>query len=139
MDNLKSEQIAKSQILFDGNCIICDLEIMHYKRIAPDLFECVDISKPDFQAQSYGLTKAAVDKDMHVLTPAGQLVIGVDAFAHIWERLGEQREGAQPMGQGKWYFRFMSRAIRLPVLYPCARVSYSFFTIIRPYLPKKSR
>jgi predicted DCC family thiol-disulfide oxidoreductase YuxK len=120
---------TKSKILFDGNCIVCDLEIMHYKRIAPDLFECVDISSADFDAKAYGVTKSAVDQDMHVIIPGGRLVIGVDAFQHIWMRLGQSRP----------IFRLMSQAIRLPILYPSAKVLYRSFTKIRPLLPKKNR
>jgi hypothetical protein len=70
-----------------------------------------------------------VDQDMHVIIPGGRLVIGVDAFEHIWMRLGQTRP----------IFRLMSRAIRLPILYPCAKVLYRLFTKIRPLLPKKSR
>jgi hypothetical protein len=102
---------------------------MHYKRIAPHLFDCVDISSTEFDATTYGVTKAAVDQDMHVITPDGVLVIGIDAFAHIWMRLGESK----PL------FRLMSRAIRLPIVYPCAKVLYRLFTKIRPLLPKKNR
>jgi predicted DCC family thiol-disulfide oxidoreductase YuxK len=112
---------GKSKILFDGNCVVCDLEISHYKRLAPDLFELIDISSPSFDAARYGLTKQDVDRDMHVLTPEGELCIGVDAFAHIWSRLGRYRKLA-PL-----------------INYPCAKAGYKVFTKVRPYLPKKKR
>ena len=114
---------TKSKILFDGNCIVCDFEISHYRRVAPDLFEMVDISSPQFQASHYNLTKEAVDKDMHVLTPDGDLRIGVDAFAHIWSRIPR--------------YQVFSRWIQAPGIYPVAKLGYKVFTVVRPYLPKK--
>lgn len=116
---------SKSKILFDGNCIVCDAEISHYKKIAPDAFELVDISSADFKAADFKLTKKDVDKDMHVITPDGDLRVGVDAFAHIWSRIPRYAVGA--------------KLIRLPVISAAAKFGYSLFTILRPYLPKKSR
>ena len=117
--------MTKTKILFDGNCVVCDIEISHYKRIAPELFEIVDISSAEFRASDYKLTKEAVDKDMHVITPEGDLKIGVDAFAHIWSRLPR--------------YQVFSKAIMLPVIHPCAKVGYSIFAKLRPMLPKKNR
>lgn len=113
----------KSKILVDGNCIICDWEISHYKKIAPDLFEIVDISHPDFDAKTYGLTPEAVNINMHVLTPEGEIKVGVMAFAHIWSRIDK--------------FNWAARLIQLPIINPSAQLFYKVFTIIRPYLPKK--
>lgn len=88
---LNSEMSVKSKILFDGNCVVCDWEISHYRRVAPNEFELVDISSPSFQASHYRLTQAAVDRDLHVLTPSGELRVGVDAFLHIWQRIPRYR------------------------------------------------
>ena len=115
----------KSKIFVDGNCIVCDFEIAHYKRIAPECFDIVDISDPAFRAAEHGLTAEAVNRSMHVLTPAGELKIGVEAFAHIWSRIGK--------------YRFASRLIMNPFIRPLANVGYWLFATIRPWLPKKSR
>lgn len=115
----------KTKVLFDGNCIVCDMEIMHYKKIAPDTFEMLDISSPDFDANHFGLTKEAVDKHMHVFTPEGELLRGVDAFAHIWSRLPQYRWG--------------SKVIKVPGIYHSALVGYEIFARFRKYLPKKHR
>jgi predicted DCC family thiol-disulfide oxidoreductase YuxK len=112
----------KSKILFDGNCIICDAEISHYKRIAPELFELVDISSAEFKAGDFKLTKDAVDKNMHVFTPDGDLKIGVDAFAHIWSRIPRYATAA--------------KLVQSPVVNSLAKFGYGVFTILRPYLPK---
>jgi len=116
---------AKTKILFDGNCYICDFEISHYKRKAPDLFELIDISSPEFKAEDYHLTPEAVNYEMHVITPDGQLKIGVDAFSHIWSRFKE--------------YKLASRLIMAPIIHPLAKIGYTLFATIRPYLPKKNR
>ncbi|MCM0606327.1 MAG: heme-binding protein [Xanthomonadaceae bacterium] len=114
----------KSKIFVDGNCVVCSWEISHYKRKAPDLFDLVDISSKEFDAKAYGLTPEAVNVDMHVLTPSGELKIGVDAFAHIWSRI-----------QG---LKIFSHLIQAPIVYPVSKLGYKIFTLIRPYLPKKN-
>jgi predicted DCC family thiol-disulfide oxidoreductase YuxK len=115
---------SKSKILFDGNCIVCDAEISHYKKIAPETFELVDISSPGFRAADFKLSKEAVEKHMHVLTPDGDLKIGVDAFAHIWSRIPKYRHGAT--------------LVKAPVINWIAKGFYEAFVLVRPYLPKKS-
>jgi predicted DCC family thiol-disulfide oxidoreductase YuxK len=113
----------KSRILVDGNCIVCSWEIAHYKRKAPELFEIVDITHPDFKAEAYGLNADKVQKHMHVLGPEGELYVGVDAFAHIWSRLP------------RW--KLASVCIKAPLVYQAAKVFYEGFARIRPWLPKK--
>lgn len=114
----------RSKIFVDGNCVVCDFEISHYKRIAPDLFEIIDISAPNFDAAAHGLTTEAVNKHLHVQTPAGEVLKGVDAFAHIWSRIPR--------------YRFANKAVNLPGLRSLAKAGYAVFVEVRPYLPKKS-
>lgn len=113
----------KTKIFVDGNCVVCDMEISHYNRIAPGLFEVIDISDPSFEASRFGLTAQAVNKNMHVMTPEGEVKIGVDAFAHIWSRIEK--------------YRFAAKLIGLPVVRTLARAGYWMFTVVRPFLPKK--
>lgn len=115
--------MAPSQILVDGNCIVCDREIAHYKRLAPSEFELIDISRPDFNAAKYGLTAEAVNRKMHAIGPDGELHVGVEAFAHIWSRIPK--------------YQWASRAIRWPVVYPFALAGYRMFAAVRPWLPKR--
>ncbi len=115
----------KSKIFVDGNCIVCDFEISHYKKVAPGLFEIIDINDSSFDAAKYGLTNEAVNQNLHVLTPEGQLKIGVDAFAHIWSRIKK--------------YKFAATFINIPVINPIAKMGYKAFTVVRPYLPKKQR
>lgn len=113
----------KTKIFVDGNCIVCDFEISHYKRMAPDLFEIVDISSDQFDATKFGLTADEVQKNMHLLTSEGELKIGVDAFAHIWSQIDK--------------YKIAAKFIKLPVIHETAKVGYKLFTLVRPYLPKK--
>ncbi len=118
--------MEKTKILFDGNCIVCDFEVQHYKRIAPDVFDIQDITHPDFKADVWGLTTAAVNKHLHVITPSNEIKIGVDAFAHIWSRLKN--------------YKWASRVIQWPIIYPVSQVGYEVFaSYVRPYLPKKNK
>nr|AGU12007.1 Protein of unknown function, DUF393 [uncultured organism] len=112
-----------SKIFVDGNCIVCDYEVSHYKRIAPEEFQLVDISDPSFDAQKFGLTAEAVNKHIHVQTPTGEILKGVEAFAHIWSRIPRYAWG--------------DKAIRLPVVNGVAKLGYAGFAAIRPWLPKK--
>ncbi len=115
----------RSKILVDGNCVVCDLEVSHYKRIAPDLFDIVDISAPGFDSNSFGLQNADVQKHLHVITESGKVVRGVDAFSYIWEQIPR--------------YRFAASLIRLPGISTLSRVGYEAFTVVRPFLPKKAR
>lgn len=114
-----------TQIFVDGNCIVCDFEISHYKKIAPDIFEIVDISHPKFEAKEFGLSVEAVNSKMHVRTPDGELKIGIDAFAHIWDQIER--------------YRFAARIVRIPIIRPIAKMGYEVFAVLRPLLPKKRR
>lgn len=116
---------SKSKILFDGNCIVCDAEISHYKRIAPEAFDLVDISSADFKAASFKLTKEDVEKNMHVFTPSGELKVGVDAFSHIWSRIPK--------------YAWAGKLIQAPLLISVAKLGYRAFVTVRPYLPKKKQ
>lgn len=116
---------GKSKILVDGNCIVCDWEIAHYKKIAPADFEIIDISDPRFDAQALGLTAEAVNKHMHVIDPEGNVHKGVEAFAHIWSRVPR--------------YQWAHKIIHWPVVNPAAKVGYEVFARVRPYLPKKKQ
>jgi predicted DCC family thiol-disulfide oxidoreductase YuxK len=114
----------RSKIFVDGNCIVCDYEISHYKRVAPDLFDIVDISDEKFDASAHGLTAKAVNKHLHVQTPSGEILKGVDAFAHIWSRIPR--------------YSFATKLVNLPIAKSLAQIGYAIFVEVRPWLPKKS-
>lgn len=115
----------KTKIFVDGNCIVCDTEVAHYKKIAPETFEIVDISAPDFDAAAFGLTADAVNREMHVLTPEGEVKTAVDAFEHIWSRLPK--------------YEWASKLIKKPGIYQTAKIGYKIFAANRHLLPKRKK
>ena len=115
----------KTKIFFDGNCIVCDTEVAHYKRIAPESFDIVDITGSGFDAAKFGLSPEKVQFHMHVMAPDGSILVGVDAFSHIWSRL----DG----------YRFAAKVVKLPLIYPLAKIGYNLFAKYRHLLPKKNR
>lgn len=115
----------KTKILVDGNCIVCDFEVSHYKRLAPNLFEIIDISDAKFKAEEFGLTAKAVDEKLHVIDINNKVHIGVDAFVCIWNQI---------LG-----YKWLSWLIKLPIIYQLAKVGYVIFAKNRKYLPKKNR
>lgn len=114
-----------SAIFFDGNCIVCDLEISHYKRKYPSLFEIIDISNESFDASVFGLDREAVNYHMHVRTPEGKVLKGVEAFAHIWSRIP--------------HLGWASRLVLSRPMKPIATLGYEIFARNRKYLPKRKR
>lgn len=114
----------KVKFFFDGNCIVCDLEISHYSRILPEVFELVDISQPSFAAAFYGLDPGAVNEHMHVATEQGEIRVGVNAFAYVWSKIPR--------------YSLASRLIVLPGIYGMAKIGYWIFAKNRHLLPKKS-
>ncbi len=117
--------MEKAKILFDGNCIVCDTEVLYYKRKAPHAFDIVDISHPDFDAKSYGLTKEAVDFELHLIAPDGKLHKGVEAFAYIWDNTPG--------------YSYLGKVVRLPLINGSAQIGYWIFARLRRYLPKRKK
>lgn len=115
--------MEKIKIFVDGDCIVCDMEIAHYKRIAPDKFDLVDISDERFDAKKFDLTKEAVMENMHLLTAEGQLLVGVDAFIHIWQQIPR--------------YNLAARLVARQPIKCLAKIGYKLFTKVRPFLPRK--
>jgi predicted DCC family thiol-disulfide oxidoreductase YuxK len=120
---MRMDKSDRIKIFVDGNCIVCSFEISHYKRMAPELFDIINIADPSFKAATFGLTPEAVNKHMHVATKDGELLVGVRAFAHIWKQLK--------------YYRWASGLILLPGVYQIACVGYEIFARNRHLLPKR--
>ncbi len=115
----------KVKIFFDGNCIVCDLEIAHYQRMMPEVFELVDISAPEFKAERYGLDFKDVNENMHIQTEDGEFKIGVDAFAYIWGKIPR--------------YQMAKKVVMLPGVNAVAKAGYWVFAKNRHLLPKKNR
>ena len=76
-----------TNVLYDGSCPLCALEIQQYQKITPNApIHWVDVSSPEF-TPPLGQTKASLMQRFHVIKPNGELISGAAAFVHIWEKL----------------------------------------------------
>ncbi len=91
--------------------------------VAPIRF--VDITHPNFDASLEGLDTAAVHKAMHLKEKNGDILTGVEAFAHLWTYFPK--------------YRYLSKVVMNPLILPFAKLGYKAFARIRVYLPKKDR
>lgn len=117
--------MSRLKVYYDGACVVCDWEMNQYRRRASDRLEFVDIAAPEFSAQAEGLDPEAVKQLMHVRTPDGRVVTGVDAFQEIWK-----------VAPG---FAALDWAARNPGLRPLMDAGYRLFAKYRHLLPKKKR
>ncbi len=116
--------MKKGKILYDSYCKVCNLEIEHYKKIDKNnLFEYVDIMGEGFEAKAYNLKTEQVHKYFHVINNENQILIGVDAFAYIWNQLD-----TFPILQRMYHNKIGNLILNL---------GYKFFVRFRKYLPRK--
>jgi predicted DCC family thiol-disulfide oxidoreductase YuxK len=95
----------KPKVLYNGACPICRREIDHYRRLDDDHASALDFA--DISEPSPDMTALALDGDqarrrLHVLDADGHLLVGVPAFAAIWDRLPR--------------YRWLAYISRLPIL-----------------------
>ena len=111
-------------IYYDGLCILCSKEILHYKKQkGAENFRLVDITAPDFSAKQEQVDPFLVHKIMHVRDENGALRTKVDAFIAIWDALPQ--------------YRFLSKLARNSFVRPILDLGYIGFATIRPYLPRR--
>ena len=75
-----------------------------------------DISSPDFNANSTGKTLDALMREIHGRYPDGTLVVGVEVFREIYQRIG---------------FGVLVKPTRLPLVRNVLNLFYSLFAKIR--------
>lgn len=96
---------TKPKILYNGACPICRHEIDHYRRLdqrEDQALAFADISESSPTLDQLGLAQDAAKRRLHVLNADGELLVGIPAFAAIWDRLPR--------------YRWLSTIVRLPVL-----------------------
>ena len=109
-----------TNVLYDGSCPLCSLEIKQYQKIVPDSpIHWVDISNPEFTAP-LGQTQASLMQRFHVVQPNGQLISGAAAFVSVWEKLPK--------------FRYLAALSRFPGMLHVMEFGYVIFLKIRPKL-----
>jgi len=107
-----------TNVLYDGSCPLCALEIKQYQKIKPDSpIHWVDVSSPEFTAP-LGQTKASLMQRFHVVQPNGELISGAAAFVSVWEKLPK--------------FRYLAALSKLPGMLSIMEFGYVNFLKIRP-------
>jgi len=109
-----------TNVLYDGSCPLCALEIKQYQKIIPDSpIHWVDVSSPEFIAPLVQ-TKASLMQRFHVVQPNGEMVSGAAAFVTVWEKLPK--------------FRYLAALSKLPGMLSAMEFGYVGFLKIRPQL-----
>ena len=115
------------RVFYDGSCIVCATEVERYGRMDHGLhLILVDISAPEFNPDSLGITLDELMYQMHVIDRVGTVYRNVDAFWAIWQAF-----------PASTLLGFMGTLLTLPVINPIARLCYRGFARIRKYLPKR--
>jgi predicted DCC family thiol-disulfide oxidoreductase YuxK len=109
-----------TNVLYDGSCPLCALEINQYRKIIPDSpIHWVDVTSPEFTAP-LGQTKESLMQRFHVVQPDGELISGAAAFVSVWEKLPK--------------FRYLAALSKLPGMLNAMEFGYVNFLKIRPRL-----
>lgn len=105
--------MSKPTVFYNGSCPVCRAEIEHYRRLdrsAESALAWADVAGPDATAVRPGIDAEAMRRRLHVVDADGRLLVGVPAFARIWEHLPR--------------FRWLARLVRLPLLSTAAGLLY---------------
>lgn len=102
--------MTKPTVLYNGACPVCRTEIEHYQRLDGDIHPKLawrDINRLDGEPASCdpascGIGADAMRRRLHVVDADGQLLVGVPAFARIWDHLPR--------------YRWLARLVRLPLV-----------------------
>ncbi len=75
--------MARSVVLFDGQCVVCRGSVAFLRRLDwLRRLAFVDIHDPAAAGQNLGLHRAALMGAIHVVTPGGRIVAGYEAVRH---------------------------------------------------------
>ena len=107
-----------TNVLCDGSCPMCSLEVKQYQKIIPDSpIHWVDFSSPEFIAP-LGQTQASLMQRFHVAQPNGELIFGAATFVSVWEKLSK--------------FRYLAALSKLSEMLNIMEFGYANFLKIRP-------
>lgn len=80
------------EVFYDGDCPLCMREIrMLRRRDHAGRIQFTDIAAPDFDAQQYGTTQAALMAKIRGRLPDGSWIEGVEVFRRLWGAVGFRR------------------------------------------------
>ena len=117
------------RIFYDGACSVCATEVEHYGRSDHSgRLLLVDISVPEFDPASLGISRDALMYQMHAIDADGRVYRNVEAFWAIWQ--------AFPAAT---LYGLLGRLVTQPLLNPLARLGYRIFARLRRYLSQRKR
>lgn len=116
--NLISDRCGDSYpltIFYDGACPMCVRQMEKFRqRDTKKRLMFIDVSRPDFNAQKFGLDGMPLQRYIYAKDAEDRVVRGVDAFVWMW-RASDRRILAWFVGLpvvkqlGKLLYRFISR------------------------------
>jgi predicted DCC family thiol-disulfide oxidoreductase YuxK len=105
-------------VFYDGACGLCSREIAYYRRIAPQgIFNWIDITQTPQPFLDLGYTVAEGLKLLHAQTEQGKMVIGIEAFILIWQKLP--------------YWKLLAACANIPLIKPSLQFAYKSFAAWR--------
>ncbi|HEX9873068.1 MAG TPA: DUF393 domain-containing protein [Deferrimonas sp.] len=124
---MESTPVLPLTVFYDGACSICAAEISRYRpHQGPERLVFVDISAPDFDPAAYGLTREAVETEMHAIDGDGAVYTGVAAFTAIWRIVPG------------FFYSVLAEVLDLPGVRDLARLGYKIFARYRYLLPRRT-
>ena len=104
--------MAKPTVLYNGSCPICRREIEHYRdQDGARGLAWQDIDRPVSEGMRVDLSDEQVRQQLHVVDADGRVLVGVPAFARIWETLPR--------------YRWLAALVRRPIVGPLAASFYA--------------
>ena len=76
----------KIKVFFNNSCSVCRLEINHYKKIADNNLEWIDITNNDDALKITSKTQEELLRRLHVIDN-GEVIGGAKAFIVIWSKI----------------------------------------------------
>ena len=74
------------KVFFNDSCNVCRLEINHYKKIADNNLEWIDITNNDEALKLTSKSQAELLRRLHVIED-GKVIGGAKAFIIIWSKI----------------------------------------------------
>ncbi|ALC15396.1 putative thiol-disulfide oxidoreductase YuxK, DCC family [Desulfuromonas soudanensis] len=124
---MSASPVLPLTVFYDGACSICAAEISRYRsQQSPKRLVFVDISAADFVPEDHGLTREAVEKEMHAIDGDGVVYTGVAAFTAIWRIVPG------------FFYSALAEILDLPGINLLARLGYKVFARYRYLLPRRT-
>jgi predicted DCC family thiol-disulfide oxidoreductase YuxK len=80
---------AQTLVFYDHACPLCRYEMAHLKKLDKHgRLEQIDITSADFAAEAWSLNLEDLNSALHVLTPAGEWLVGMPAVRHVYRQVG---------------------------------------------------